>query len=215
MAAMQANAPDHMAKVKNIIQSLIERLLDEKKAEASKKGFCDEEIAMAQNDRDKEQRQAMAQSVELKDAEATKEKLEAELKQLGKDIKEAEDDLQTALDLRNKDKKENEETLKTAEDGLEALNEAIQILKAFYASSQFGRVSMLQASPVDSDTSGPGFGGAYKGSEKKSRAIFDLLETIAGDFKSTISKTEDEEADAAATFVKFDRESKGLIAGKE
>jgi len=214
--AMQINAPDHFAKVKSIIQSLIERLLDEKKAEASKKGFCDEELAKAQGDRDKAQRQAMGMSVELKDLEANKEKLEAELKQLGKDIVEAEKELKKALELRKKDKKENEETLKTAQDGLDALNEAIQILKAFYSGvAQFGRVSLLQGSPVDDDTAGAGFGGAYKGKEKSSRAIFDLLENIATDFKNTISKTESEEADAAAEFVKFDRESQALIAGKE
>jgi len=213
--AMRVNAPDHFEKVKNMIQSLIERLLDEKKAEASKKGFCDEELAKAQGDRDKSQRQAMAMSVELKDLEAKKEKLEAELKQLGKDIKEAEKEHKKELDLRKKDKKANEETLEKANEGLTALNEAIQILKAFYASAQFGRVSFLQASPVDDDTSGPGFGGAYKGKEKSSRAIFDLLENIANSFKKTIADTEQDEADAQAAFVEFDRKSQELIAGKE
>jgi len=214
--AMRINAPDHMAKVKNMIQSLIERLLDEKKAEASKKGFCDEELAMAQNDRDKAQREAMTMSVELKDLEAKKESLEAELKQLGKDIDEAEKEWKKADGLRKKEKGENEETLKTANDGLDALNEAILTLKTFYSASQYGRVSMLQASPVDGDTSGGALSGAYKGSAgRKSRAIFDLLENIANDFKSTIKETEQAEADAAAEFVEFDRESKALIAGKE
>jgi len=214
--AMRVAAPDHMAKVKNMIQSLIERLLDEKKAEASKKGFCDEELAKAQNDRDKAQREAMAMSVELKDLEANKESLEAELKQLGKDIDEAEKEWKKADTLRKKEKEENEETLKLANDGLDALNEAILILKTFYSASQYGRVELLQASPVDDDTAGGALSGAYKGSAgRKSRAIFDMLENIANNFKSTISKTEQDEAESHADFVEFDRDNKALIAGKE
>jgi len=215
MMAMRMSAPDHMAKVKDMLQSLIERLLDEKKAEASKKGFCDEELAKGQNDRDKAQRQAMAMSVELKDLEATKEELEAELKQLAKDIKEAKKEWKKADELRQKEKGENADTLKTANEGLTALNEAIQILKAFYASAQFGRVSLMQGSPVDEDTTGGALSGAYKGKEKSSRAIFDLLENIASDFKSTISKTEQDEAEAAAEFVEFDRTHQELVGGKE
>ena len=38
--------------VRALIQGLIERLLEEAKAEATKKGFCDTELAKARQDRD-------------------------------------------------------------------------------------------------------------------------------------------------------------------
>lgn len=211
---MRITGVDHFSKVKDIIQTLIERLLDEAKAEASKKGFCDSEIAKASQDRDNSKQSASAMSAELKELEATKEKLEAELKQLGKDITSTNEELKKAVDLRKKEKDQNTESLKTAQDGLNALNEAILILKSFYSGASRARV-LLQASPVDADTSGPGFGGAYQGKEKSSRAIFTLLETIATDFQRTITKTEQAEADAAAEFVKFDRTSKATIGSKE
>lgn len=214
LMAMQINGPDHFAKVKAIIQKLIERLLDEKKAEASKKGFCDTELAKAMKDRDVAQSKAVSMSAELKDLEATKEELEAELKQLKKDKEETEEALEKAEGLRKEEKLENEETLKKAQDGLDALNEAILILKAFYSQASRARV-LLQGSPVDDDTSGPGFGGAYKGKQKKSRAIFELLDTIKSDFERTISKTEQAEADSLAEFVKFDRSSREDIGAKE
>jgi len=214
MLAMQVNAPDHFKKVTAIIQDLIEKLLDEKKAEASKKGFCDTEIAKAMKDRDRTYNEANAMSAELKALEATKEELEAELKQLAEEIEDLEDDLAKALKLRNEEKEENEAVLKKAQDGLDALNEAILTLKAFYSSAKRARV-LLQAGPVEDDTAGPGFGGAYKGSQKKSRAIFDLLETISQDFQHTISKTEKSEADAAAEFVEFDRTTTADIKSKE
>lgn len=211
LLAMQINAPDHFAKVKSMIQGLIERLLDEKKAEASKKGFCDTEIAKAEADRENAQNKATAMSAELKDLEATKEELEAELKQLKKDIAKTEKALKEATDLRKEEKEDNEETLEKAQEGLEALKEAILILKSFYSSAKRAKV-FLQGPLVDET---PGFQGAYKGNQKKSRAIFDLLETIQGDFEATIKKTEDAEAKAHAEFTEFDRTSKADIGAKE
>jgi len=213
MMAMKISGPDHFKEVKIMIQKLIERLLDEKKAEASKKGFCDQELAKAQSDRDSTKNKADGMSADLKAYEATKEELEAEIKKLKKDIKQEESDYQEAKDERRGDKEANEKTLDTANKGLDALNEAILVLKAFY--NNRGPKVLLQASPVDDDTSGPGFSGGYKGSEKKSRAIFAVLETISSDFQKTISETEKAEAEAAADFVELDRKSKSTLASKE
>merc|ERR1712039_1136514 len=43
---------DPFKKVKGLIQKLIERLLEESKAEATKKGFCDESLGKANHDKD-------------------------------------------------------------------------------------------------------------------------------------------------------------------
>lgn len=213
MMAMKISGPDHFKEVKIMIQKLIERLLDEKKAEASKKGFCDEELAKAQSDRDSTKNKADGMSADLKAYEATKESLEAEIKKLKKDIAQEEKDYKKAKEERKDDKEANEKTLDTANKGLDALNEAILVLKAFY--NNRGPKVLLQGSPVDDDTSGPGFSGDYKGSEKKSRAIFAVLETISSDFQKTISETEKAEAEAAADFVELDRKSKSTLASKE
>jgi len=212
--AMQIKAVDHFKEVKNIIQSLIEKLLDEAQAEASKKGFCDEAIAKAELDREHEQAEATDISTDLKELESKKEDLEAELKQLAKDIIKTEKALKEALKLRLKEKQDNEDTLRTANDGLEALNEAILILRSFYKDAD-KRLGVLLQGPVDDDTAGPGFSGDYKGKQKSSRAIFELLESIVGEFEATIKKTEQSEADSAADFVKFDRSSKEEISSKE
>jgi len=206
--AMQISA-DHFQKIKAIIQSLIERLLDEEHAEASKKGFCDMEIAKAQKDREHSKGNADSLGVQLKELESTKEELEAELKQLAKDILEANVELQKALDLRKTEKVDNAETLQTAQGGLEALKEAILILRAFYNDADKRLNVLLQAAPD------AGFSGSYEGKQKSSRAIFTLLETISTDFQRTISKTEQSEAESAAAFVKFDRTSKENIGSKE
>ena len=59
-----------------------------------------------------------------------------------------------------------------------AIHKAILILRTFY--KQAAKASLLQASPVDEDTQGPGFSGNYKGAQSKSNAIFALLATPSG-----------------------------------
>merc|ERR1712087_876293 len=103
-------------------------------------------------------------------------------------------------------------TLSTAKEGLDGVNEALLILKAFY--KQAAKAALLQASPVDEDTSGPGFAGNYKGKQSGSKAIFALLETIASDFDRTIRKTDEAEAKAHRDYVEYSQAAKSSIAGK-
>jgi len=120
-------------------------------------------------------------------------------------------DLTEGTKLRKEEKAENAETLVKAKDGLEAVAEALMILKNFYSKAE----SLLQASPVDEDTSGPGFAGPYKGKIEASKGVLGILEVIKSDFARTIRTTNASESKAAADFVEFDRASKADIAGKE
>merc|ERR1719510_1288370 len=88
------------------------------------------------------------------------------------------------------------------------------ILKAFYKSAAKAALVQQQASPVDEDNPGAGFDGAYRGSQKASTGIIGLLEVIKSDYERTVKVTTEEEAEAHATFVKFDRSSKADISGK-
>merc|ERR1719217_832572 len=106
----------------------------------------------------------------------------------------------------------NMETIKTAKEGYEAVNEALLVLKSFY--KQAAKASLIQASPVDEDTSDPGFSGSYKGNQSGSQAVLSLLETISSDFDRTIRTTEAAEEAAHREFVEFSQASKSSIASK-
>merc|ERR1711865_787753 len=79
---------DPFKKVKGLIQKLIERLLQESKDEATKKGFCDTEMGKAEKERDFRWQDANDLSAELAGLEAKEDALVQEIKELTKDIKE-------------------------------------------------------------------------------------------------------------------------------
>merc|ERR1719297_608618 len=234
-------AADPFTKVKKLIQQLIERLLAEATAEATKKGFCDTELGKARKDRDYRLQDVKSLSVELGSLEAKRDELKAEIAQLTEDIEALEKALKEATELgkarkdrdfryqdvkslsvelgsleakRDEEKAENLQTIKDASSGLEAVTEAIAILSAFYKQAAKATV-LAQASPVDEDTQGPGFEGAYKGKQEASTGIIGMLEVIKSDFDRTVRHTTEAEAKAHADHVLFDRESKTDISGKE
>jgi hypothetical protein len=205
-------ATDPFKKVKFLIQRLIERLLAEARNEATKKGFCDTELGKARKDRDFRFEEVNDLSSELGSLEAKERHLVIEIKELAKDIEMETKALAEAEEERKLEKEQNAKTVKTANEGHEAVTEALTILRDFY--KQAAKAMFLQASPVDEDTDGPGFSGAYKGQQSGQKAVLDLLETIQSDFDRTIRTTEAEEENAARDHVKFVQTAKASIASK-
>mmetsp|Transcript_81598 Transcript_81598/g.128477 ORF Transcript_81598/g.128477 Transcript_81598/m.128477 type:complete len:699 (+) Transcript_81598:56-2152(+) len=215
MALMSLSArasADPFKKVKGLIQKLIERLLEESKAEATKKGFCDTELGKAEKDRDYRFSDAKDLSADLAKLEAKRAELTEEIESLNKDIKIEKMGLKESTEDRKTEKEANAHTVKVSKEGYEACKDALKILKAFY--KQAAKASFVQASPVDEDTSGPGFTGSYKGKQGSSHAIIALLETIVSDFERTDRKTEESEYKAQREFVEYEQTAKSSIAGK-
>lgn len=209
--ALRASA-DPFTKVKGLIQKLIERLLAESAAEATKKGFCDTELAKAEHDRDSRYADANKLSSQLASLEAKQDQLNEEIDVLTRDIKDESKALKEATVDREEEKKDNLKALQTAKDGLAGVTEALQILKSFY--SQAAKASFIQASPLDEDTKGAGFSGSYSGKQGGMKAVFSLLEVIKSDFDRTIRTTEKSEEQAHREFVEFKQTSDASIAGK-
>jgi len=206
---------DPFTKIKKLIQGLIERLLNEAKNEATKKGFCDTELGKSHSTRKSRYAEINKLDAEVAELEAHKDSLGTEIDELTTSVGTLEKALTKATDLRKDEKTENADTLKTAKEGVAAVGEALVVLKDFYKSAAKAAFVQVSASPVDEDTAGAGFDGSYKGSQDSSRAILGLLETIKSDFERTVRSTEAEEAKAHEEFVQFERASKADIAGKK
>jgi len=202
---------DPFAKVKTLIQKLIQRLLDEAAQEATKKGFCDEKLGKAKNERKFKFTAVKRVAADLKVLEARKEELKEEMPKLTKSIEDLGKALNETQTEREQSKSDNLKAIKKAREGLAAVEEAITVLKEFYKKSS---KSFIQASPVEADDPGAGFKGEYEGKQDGAKGIIGLLEVVQSDFKRTITQTKEDEKAAQADFVKFEQTSKSDIAGK-
>merc|ERR1719482_1654641 len=112
LAAMQM-AADPFAKIKGLLQGLIERLLKEATDEATQKGWCDTELGKAESDRSFRHQDAERLSADIGELEATKAQLEETQKNLKAEIKDLQDAWTTATTQRNSEKAANKATLET------------------------------------------------------------------------------------------------------
>jgi regulator of replication initiation timing len=207
-------AADPFIKVKKLIQDLIERLVTEAAEEATKKGWCDTELGKATHTRDSNMDKIMTLNAELEGLEATKAKLEEEIATLTTEISDLNDSLTKETKMRADEKAENMDTLDKAKAGLAATKDAYDVLQAFYKKGAKGKVSLIQASPVDADSpASPS--GAYKGGQQKAGGILAMLDVIISDFERTIKVTTKAEKASHREFVEFERTSKTSIASKE
>merc|ERR1719408_783734 len=147
----------------------------------------------------------MEVNAELSVLEATKASLEEDISTLTTEIADLEEALSKQTKLRGEEKAENMDTLDKAKAGLDATKDAYDVLQTFYKKAAKGKVSLLQASPVDAPATS---GGAYKGGQQKAGGILAMLDVIISDFERTIKVTTDTEKSAHREFVEFERTTK-------
>jgi len=214
-------ASDPFVKIRKLIQELIERLLQEAADEANHKGFCDKEMGKAKQERDTSVEDLTALNTALAENEAKRDKLTEEISVLTTQIGELTTALDSATKTRSDEKAENEATVKEASEGLEAVEMAIDILDKFYKTAAKGTVELVQTKGGDEDDDAAipgmpetGFGGAYTASQGASTGILGMMDVIKSDFERTIKTTEKEEKEAAATFLKFETDTKSSLGQK-
>lgn len=220
--AAAAVAADPFKKVKTLIQDLIERLVKEATAEATKKGFCDTEMGKAERERDFKKDALTTLNAELAVLEAKRDTLKSDIATAKTKLDETTKALAEATEIREEEHKENTLTIKDAKDGHAAVTEALQVLKDFYlgknnaggANTATVTYSMLQQGPVGEDAPEVA-ADAYQGAQGSAKNILGMLEVIATDFDRTARQTAEAEKQAQAEFVLFKRESKSLISSLE
>jgi len=197
---------DPFAKVKQLIQELIERLLTEAANEANQKGWCDKASADAKQKREQSATEIEELNGKMAELEAEIGELTEELAILKAEIAELKEKRKVAEKLRKEEKEENEATLLEANAGLDAVKMAIDVLDKFYKTVDDAKVvlSFAQKGPND-DAPDAGFdiGEAYTGAQGAATGIIGMLDVIKSDFERTISETEKEEAEAEKEHLEF------------
>jgi len=209
-------AADPFAKIKKLIQELIERLLTEAANEANQKGWCDKATADATQKRTYSSDKVEGLNAKMAKLEALSAKLGEEITVLGSEIGDLKTAQATAEKERKDEKTENANTVTEAKAGLAAVKMAIDILDKFYKTSAKAEVDLsLAQGPLD-DAPDAGFknGEAYQGAGAESGGIIGMMEVIQSDFERTISETQAAEADAEKQHLGFMTETSMSLAEK-
>merc|ERR1719235_3140868 len=209
---------DHFVKVRGLIKDLIAKLEADAESEASQKAFCDENMKKATTDRDTAIGEVETQTANIDEAKSKIAKLIEEIEILSTEIADLRKALFEATELRSAEKADNEKTIGDSEAGLEAVKDAIAVLKEFYENAfvetGFTPAGADRDGNTVKDLAPAGQEGTYHGNQDAAKGIFGLLEVIQSDFERTIKKTTEEEDEAQAEFEEYEKETKTSIEDK-
>eukprot|EP00747_Dinoflagellata_sp_TGD_P057450 gnl/TRDRNA2_/TRDRNA2_150643_c1_seq4.p1 gnl/TRDRNA2_/TRDRNA2_150643_c1~~gnl/TRDRNA2_/TRDRNA2_150643_c1_seq4.p1 ORF type:complete len:719 (+),score=306.11 gnl/TRDRNA2_/TRDRNA2_150643_c1_seq4:247-2157(+) len=206
VTTVKAAKEDPLAKVKTLIEELIERLLKEAAEEASHKGWCDKEIGLAEQKRGykadtiKETNDRMAKN------KARQDKLTELIDELKTDLKGLETALEEGETMRAEEKEENEQAIKDAEKGKEAVEKAIETLEKYYKKAGKASAALLIETREKIEKAAlheepdAGFDSEYAGSQGESTGVIAMLEVIKSDCERTMKETEKAEKMAEQDF---------------
>merc|ERR1719335_1189583 len=193
---------DPFAKVVKMIKELIARLEEEAAQEAAHKAWCDKELHDNKVKRD-------TKTAEVAELTAEKEALEADIATLTKQLEELAaaqaalaKAMKEATEIREKEKAENLQTIADAKEAQEAVEQALTILRDFYA-----KQALLQEQQVPEMKAYKGQGGAKKG-------VVGMLEVILSDFARLEAETTADENTAAREYETFMADAKAEFKAK-
>jgi len=201
------DSADIFAKIKGMIQNLINKLEREAEDAATEKAYCDDQLQKVEAkkaDLD-DQIQSIGAGIDFDKAESAE--MKDQVKELQRQLASLEAE-QNELDKIRKD--EHESFLKSKKDldqGISGVRQALGVLRDFYANEETSTSSetpdaevtpsllqtMRQPTPPEMNN---------QKSTSAASAIIQLLEDIEGDFASSLAKIEAEEADAQYDYAK-------------
>jgi len=195
-AATQMSGPEVFAKVREMIQGLVDKLVAEAAEEADHKAWCDKETAESREKIEDHQSKLEKLSARLDKAEATIAQLtesiaatEAQLAALQK--------MQAEMDAMRKEEKEAfQKTKKDYTDGVEGLTMALQVLRDYYAAAP-AEEAFVQQPTV----------GVHSKASGEATGIIGLLEVAQADFTKLLADAEVEESTAVKEYEKQSQEN--------
>merc|ERR1719316_692966 len=130
-----AAAEDPFSKIRGLIEDMISKLVQEANEEASQQAFCDEEKAKSKKEQaDKSMRSDDLRS-RIDSATASKETLQQSIKELQAEIADIDKSNAEATKIRTEEKTSAAKALKDYKDAAAAVEEAIRVLKEYYATT--------------------------------------------------------------------------------
>jgi len=208
---------DPFVKVRKMIKDLIARLQAEAAEEAEHKAWCDEELSTNEQTRKEKTEAVEMLHAEIDELEASIAKMTEEITGLQKAIADLDKAVKEATEIRQQEKAKNTETIADAGEALDAVAQAMSVLKEFYAKA--GEATAFAQQPEIFDS-------PYKGMQSESGGVIGMLEVIQSDFSRLEAETKAAEeaaqkeydefmADAETNKAQMERDIERLVVKKQ
>jgi len=196
---------DPFAKVKNMIEEMVEKLLAEAAEEAGQKAFCDKELGESKASKAEKEGKLDTVNARIEKSESAVEKLGEEIKTISNELAEMNAANAEATKIRTEEKATFEKTAKDYSESQEACAAAIEVLRSYYESGSFVQVratTTLKSRMKARESSGDAGG------------IIGMLEVAESDFSKLLSEAKAAEDAAAGEYDAMINDSKVLGATK-
>jgi len=187
-------------KVKDMIENMIARLLDEAAGEADSKTFCDTEVTKSRAKQGDLSQKLDRQAARIEKAAAAKALLGQQVNELQSEIAESDGGQLEATKIRSAEKAAYERNMAEWKESAAAIANAMEVLETYYANGAF--VQSNQA---------PEFGGK---SGDIASTILGLLEVAESDYTKLISEGEASERNSDRTHKELTQENAVTKAAK-
>merc|ERR1719316_2501821 len=174
-----------------MIKDLVVKLMEEATAEAEHKGWCDTELTTNKQTRDSKTEDVNKLTADVEDLTSEIARLTQDIEDLTKALAELDAAMANATAERDASKAKNQETIQEAKEAQTAVENAMAVLKEFYAKSAEATALAQQTPAEDAPET---FVKPYKGMLPEGGSVIDFLEVILSDFARLESATSSAEA---------------------
>mmetsp|Transcript_2181 Transcript_2181/g.5557 ORF Transcript_2181/g.5557 Transcript_2181/m.5557 type:complete len:268 (-) Transcript_2181:171-974(-) len=189
--------------------------MEEATAETEHKGWCDAELASNKHTRESKSEDVSQLTAQKEQLEATIADLSQRVAELTNSVAELQAALATATEDRAASKAENEKAIADAKEAQDAVQQAIAILKDFYASSAEATALAQESRQTPAEDAPETFEKPYTGLLPEGGSVVDFLEVILADFARLEAETTSTEAAELEEYKKYKFESEKDMALKE
>merc|ERR1719217_969731 len=200
-------ASDPFAKIKGLINDMIEKLLKEAQEEATHEAFCQEEMGKSKKSQADKTMKLDKFTARVDESSSKVETLTEQIKTLEAEVAEIDKAQAEATKIRTKEHEEFSSVSKDYKDSATAVAKAIEVLQSFYSGAALVQIKSTTKLQSQSKVHARGNGDA-------ANVIIGVLEVAQEDFTSLLAEAEAIESEAQTTYDKMTTENKIAKASK-
>jgi len=191
---------DPFAKIKGLIQDMVDKLMNEANEEASHKAFCDEELTKSGKSREEKEFKMDDFQGRMDSASSGISVLTEQVKTLQSEIADIDVAQREAAKVRQEEKANFITSVTDAKASAEAVAQAIQVLKDYYEGASLVQVKAKKRAATWVAAKQPDFGSDRSDS---GGSIVSVLETAEADFTKMVAEAETQENQSVEAYRKL------------